>query len=41
MSRSTDPVDRKVPVTAELGDEGGSEGDAALQPFAALSIGRN
>ena len=26
-----DPVDGKLPVTAELGDEGGSYGDATVQ----------
>jgi hypothetical protein len=28
---TTDPIDEKLPVTAELGSEGGSYGDGALQ----------
>jgi hypothetical protein len=31
MSEKDDPQARKLPVTAELGDEGGSYGDATIQ----------
>jgi hypothetical protein len=31
MKKQNDPTDRKLPVTAEVGGEGGSSADATLQ----------
>lgn len=41
MNRDKDPAEDKLPVTAELGDEGGSYGDGTVQAETFRGAGGN